>query len=332
VPLNLVPPGKRKGNRFYLLRGTLGGRSFEVSTKTADIKAAREFKKQFERRAGESSAPRPGEQVTLARAIDLYSQWRDPNKADERRLDRLRRAIGTKFLGDITHATLVEAANLLHPAGSAATRNREVLRPAAAVLHYASANALCDWLRVKLFKEKRPETRAVSTDVASLLIKNAPGDDERLLLLWLFRQGDRITDALSVEWKRVDLVRRTVTQRIGKTDEWRTAPLADDLWEALANVPEEKRGRYVFRWRTRFGVYKWSRPLCRRLGVKFTPHMARHSMATWFVDEGVDLRTIMEAGGWRDIKSVARYANAGIERVRAVRDRGEKLGKKAESQ
>jgi hypothetical protein len=31
-------------------------------------------------------------------------------------------------------------------------------------------------------------------------------------------------------------------------------------------------------WRTRSGVYQWLRPLCRRLRVTFTPHMARHHL------------------------------------------------------
>jgi integrase len=85
----------------------------------------------------------------------------------------------------------------------------------------------------------------------------------------------------------------------------------------LGNV-ENKAGR-VFRWETKSGVYKPLRALCKRIGVHMTPHMARHSMATWLVQDGVTTATIMEAGGWKDVKSVLRYGRANLAEVRAAR-------------
>ena len=52
-----------------------------------------------------------------------------------------------------------------------------------------------------------------------------------------------------------------------------------------------------------------------------TPHMARHSMATWMAAAGVNLRTIMAAGGWQDVKSVVRYAASDVDEVRAAGER-----------
>jgi len=34
--LKLIPPGKRKGNKFYVVRGSLNGQEIEFSTKTTD--------------------------------------------------------------------------------------------------------------------------------------------------------------------------------------------------------------------------------------------------------------------------------------------------------
>lgn len=54
--LKLVPPGARKGNKFYLLRGTVGGRTVEVSTKTADVAAARQVAEALARRMADAAA------------------------------------------------------------------------------------------------------------------------------------------------------------------------------------------------------------------------------------------------------------------------------------
>jgi integrase len=322
MPLKLVPPGERKGNPFYLVRGTFGGRRYEVSAKTTDPSAARAFKRDFEQTLGENRLPARGEALTFERAVKLYEDYRDPSNRDRAFLKRIARVIGGKFVADIRQADLVGAANLLYPNLAPGSKNRAVMRPAATVLHYAAENGYCSWLRVRLFREPTPATRAVSMDTATVIVRAAAGP-QRLLLLWLFRQGTRISDALKVEWPRIDLGRGVVTYRIAKTDRWSEAPLHPELLIALANVPEEERGLYLFPWRTRSGVYKWLRPLAKRLNLRFTPHMARHSLGTWLNADGAGLRTIMSTLGHADPKSSIRYQSADIEIVRAA---GRRLG------
>ncbi|MDB5406603.1 MAG: integrase/recombinase family protein [Rhodospirillales bacterium] len=323
MPIHLIAPGKRKGNRFYLVRGQIGGRDIEVSTKTRDPEAAARFKVELERRALDARIPGAAEEITFAKAAELYRAWRDPSDADKKRIDRVVAHLGQMAVGAILQADLVDAAIKLHPAGAPATRNREVLRPAAAILHYAAEQRYCAWLRIKLFKEPRPRTRSVTIDTAATLLQATTGM-QQLLLLWLFRQGNRISDALRVEWERIDLVGATVRMRIGKTDEWTTAPLHEDLVAALANIKEEERGQFVFPWRSRFSVYNWLRPLVQSLGLAFTPHMARHSLGTWLNAQGAGLKTIMAALGHADPKSSMRYQTADVE---IVRQAGAKVGR-----
>ena len=40
MPLKLIPPGTRKGNKFYLILGMEAGTQYEVSTRTADKRLA----------------------------------------------------------------------------------------------------------------------------------------------------------------------------------------------------------------------------------------------------------------------------------------------------
>jgi integrase len=77
----------------------------------------------------------------------------------------------------------------------------------------------------------------------------------------------------------------------------------------------------VFPWRNPKALYRQLRPLCRAAGVAFTPHCARHSFATWLGADGASTKEIMEAGAWRDYRSVLRYTSVDEKRVRATVNR-----------
>jgi integrase len=327
MPLKLVPPGTRKGNPFWLVRGEVGGRSIEISTKARDKAAARKFAAELERELLTRRVPRPGEAVTFSAAADLYIAYRDPTKADVGRIERLKRAIGSKIVADIRQADLVAAADFLQPDRAPSTRNREVIRMAATVLHYAHENGYCDWLRVKLFKEPQPATRAVTMDVAAELIEAAPAGPRQLLLLWLFRHGTRISQTLSVTWDDIDLPQQTFRLYDKKAQKWQTFPLHPEVFEQLAAMPG-RSGR-LWPWETKSGVYKWLRPLTRKLGIAFTPHVGRHSLGTWLNESGAGLRTIMATLGHQDAKSSIRYQAADIEIVRAAAVKIGPIGRKA---
>src|SRR5438309_925486 len=93
MPLRLIPPGKRKGNRWYLVRGAIDGRDIEVSTKTRDRAAAERFRKDLERELIARRRPRPGEAMTFATAASLYAEFRGldlalPRERDAQRIGR----------------------------------------------------------------------------------------------------------------------------------------------------------------------------------------------------------------------------------------------------
>lgn len=245
----------------------------------------------------------------------MYVAFKDPCRADRQRIDRLVEAIGSRKLKDIKHATLVEAARLLYPDAKPSSLNRSVIAPAAAILHYAAENGLCSYQRIRRFKESPPPTRAVSREIAEALIAKAEGD-AKTLLIWLFNQGTRISDALRVQWEDIDLRDRTVRMKVSKADEWRVFPLADAVFFRLANAP--KKSGPLFPYPNRWAAYRALKPVVDAAKVKFTPHMARHSLGTWLNERGAGLKTIMSALGHRDAKSSMRYQHADVEVVRAA--------------
>lgn len=58
---------------------------------------------------------------------------------------------------------------------------------------------------------------------------------------------------------------------------------------------------------TRRGVYAWLKPLTKRLGVTYTPHMSRHALATAADAAQIPDKRAPELGVWRDARSLHRY-------------------------
>jgi hypothetical protein len=291
----------------------------------------------------EGRVPGPGEEVTFAKATDLYLAFKTPAPGDERRIRRLAGVLGDRRVADVQQADIVDAAERLYPGRKPETKNRWVVKPAAAILHYAARNKWRDWLRVEKLTEGPVATRAASGDVALALLaaldaelaaagtrhKRDLARKKRLLILWLFKHWNRISDPLRLIWgEHIFLQRKTYLLFVSKGRRWKEKPLDEEVFEALANEPV-KDGR-VFPWRTRSGVYKWLRPLCRQIGVAFTPHMARHYGGKELNRAGAGLKTIMGALDHSDPMSSVRYQDADLEIVRgAMAKLGKLMGEKS---
>lgn len=113
-----------------------------------------------------------------------------------------------------------------------------------------------------------------------------------------------------------NLQARELSLYVQKARTWKTMPMHDDVFLALANR-EGPRQERVFPW-TRWQVYHWLAALTERLGVRFTPHMARHEFASVLRAHGATPRDLVDAGTWTSERSTARYDRAPAERARAL--------------
>ncbi|BBK44162.1 hypothetical protein STVA_41820 [Allostella vacuolata] len=322
MPLSLIPPGERKGNTWWLVRGQVNGRRVEVSTRTRDKAAAQRFAVALEARLlaqGDQPAAEP-EVKTWGEAAERWLK-RSVSADDRRYVNRIaEHRFARRQLRRIIQADIDLAARELYPRHTAETINRQAYTPIIAVLNYAAANHWCErraWSRPRM---REPETRAAAPNAGELLLAKAEGA-QRLLILWLWQHGTRITDTLRVDWSRVDLAQRKYEIWINKTRRWKTLPIDDQVWIELANTPEGSHTGRLFPWRDRHEVYDWLGPLSRQAGVVFTPHMARHRLGKDLNDGGAGLRTIMGALGHENPKSSLRYVAEDIEIVREAQAR-----------
>lgn len=320
----LIPPGKRRGNPFWIVRGRRpNGREFEATTGCADAEDARRTAATIYARIWAEGPPAAKPLVaTFGDAADAYIRYRKPAHAELHRVERLRLLLGVLPVGDVGQEDLVRAVNQHPTAVGGATLNREYVRPFAAILHYARDARMRGDIRIRAFKERAPSVRVADKAQVALLIANAKTEPQRLLLHWLWEIGSRLGDTLRLSWPDVDLQASTVRLTIGKRGGASVIlPLPATLRARLANVPD-KRGR-LFPWATKSGVYRWLGPLCAKVGVMFRPHDARRALATEHFDAGADARLVQELMGHGSVRSTMRYRHVGVTRLAdAQRKRG----------
>lgn len=316
-----LKPKKRKGSDFWYIRGAFHGHKVNVSTQSRDLGTAKKFQRELEKTLAASGPPAAKRDVvTFCQAADLYLDHHQRGETDKRAIARLVEELGAHPVGEIRSHMVADAAIKLYPEGSAATRNRMALTNVAAIMHYAAEQDLCGYLKIKRFKEVPVAPRDVDPTVARTLIGSTDGR-QRLLLVMLFRQGWRIGELLEIEWPHIDLAERSIEHHNKKVGLWDTVPLHDDVIALLGEVPEAERAGKLFPWADRWAVYEWLWPLTKQLGVRFTPHMARHSFATWLVSSGASSFDLLATGNWTDLKSVKRYTRLDRDRARSVINR-----------
>lgn len=311
MPLKLVPPGTRKGYTEYYARGTINGIAYEENLRTADEKEAEIAKAELELFIRRLS--RPAGVVTFKEAAERYIIARSLNDRDQRWVRSLYFMIGETPVGDIVQDDIVRCASVAYQ--SAASRNRAVLRPIAAVVHYAADNKWCAYQRFKAFKEPTPKNRCVEPEIEKKLLK-LTGDDpiKHLLILWLFKHGNRISEVLNLRYRDIDFEKLTFRLHLSKNDTYQDFPLNEEVASRLNRKAAGEA--FVFPWRTRSGVHKWLRPLVKGQDMVFSPHMARHTVGKRLSDQGASLTSIMGKLGHLSVKSSMRYQAKDIETIR----------------
>jgi integrase len=321
MPLQLK---RRARSPYWYVRGTFHGTRVNESTQSTDKTVAQRYL-----RALESDLARGVQRdaITFRQGTALYLKAHPRALPDERAIqalcdhliDRVTR-FGELALPAIKPYMVTAAALALYPDRAASTLNRMVIMNAGAIINYCAEQDLCPPIKLKRLKEREVEPRDVDAGVARALEAAVEGR-QQLLLLMLFRQGWRIGELLTIKWPQLDLAEAVILHHNHKGDAWNKVPLHEDVAAALALIPEAERVGKLFPWNNRWDVYRWLKPLAKRLGTTFTPHQARHTFATRRTNDGATAHDLVLTGNWADLKSVKRYTRVDIERARSVINR-----------
>jgi integrase len=146
----------------------------------------------------------------------------------------------------------------------------------------------------------------------------AASEPLRTILLVGIYTGLRLAgEALRLRWQDVDLQRGTLTVQASyaKNGETRSIPLSRALRDALGQLkqwaPSESEFVFLSQRGTPFRSIRTAfTTACRHANLPaVSPHVLRHTFASRLAMAGVDIRTIQELGGWKEIKMIERYAH-----------------------
>lgn len=236
---------------------------------------------------------------------------------DKKYLPKIVPIIGSTPLNQIFPFDIRELAKEMFPAHSNGTRNRCVITPVRAVCYHAYDRGWGPVVRIKNFKEERPKRKkAASQAWLHAFVRQCAEDGlphVAALVMFMSQTGARVSEAIALRWKDVDLVAKTALLVKTKTDRNSTRHMTDQLVARLYTLADiASPDARVFRYKCRHSVNERIQAVCKRAKITYKPShtCGRHAFANNTLAMGLDIKSIMDAGGWRSAAVfLGTYAN-----------------------
>lgn len=272
-----------------------GMQTKRISTGTTDWAAAEQYRAQFI--AGLKN-PAPPAEPTIGYLLDRY---RDEHGVNTRSLKTIQFHIKklTPFFGDLQpkHISNNSLKDYAAQRGvSAGTILRE-LGTLKAALHYAEGNRWIERQPQFIMPVKSPPPRDLwlKREQVALLIEKAKSPHIRLFIKLAVSTAARSGAILDLQWSQIDFESRIIDFGRGFGNKRRSVvPMNEDVYEALKEACELAQSSHVIEYKGKpiDTLKKTFSRLCKECAVKASPHVLRHTAATWLVMDGVPLSEV----------------------------------------
>lgn len=212
------------------------------------------------------------------------------------------------------------------------TINTVVIRPLSRLISFAAENNWCKPYKIKQLPQisMRDKDKYVWTKDEIIRCMEHSDNEIKLLLIFLYRTGARIQEALDMNFARLDSNNRPMIDLDNnelnifenKTQSWRNIPIQRNdnepeisLWHRLQRI--NNREGYLFTWRfvgqqknTIHGLIpRWREMLSfAHVDQNKKRHSLRHTFASELSNKGASTNDIMSVGGWKSDTMVYNYA------------------------
>ncbi len=207
---------------------------------------------------------------------------------------------------------------LRHKGNKPSTINRKLTNLSVALKYAYRRRLIARMPFIQKFREPRGRLRWLTPDEAERLLAAFHTDEARRLATFLLETGCRIGEAKAVTWRHVqkDLVVFADT----KNNQTRAVPLTRAALQAVGEPDEELDGPVFPMYESQFR--REFRAACTRagLGTEVTPHVLRHTFASWAVQRGAPLALVQKWLGHLCIAMTLRYAHLAQDDLLQVRN------------
>lgn len=171
---------------------------------------------------------------------------------------------------------------------------------------------------VKSLKEPPGRVRYLKPEEVKALYESCAGYLKSIVVTAL-NTGMRKGELQELKWANVDFRNQKITVINAKNNESRIIPINKTLYNELHPLSKSSKGEYIFSDRNGrpYGDIKKSflKALEKAKINDFRFHDLRHTFGSYLVMQGVDLKTVQQILGHKDIRMTMRYAHLSPEYV-----------------
>ena len=281
--------------RVEIAPGEYNYKTKRISTGTKDRRAAEQYRAQFI--AGLKN-PAPVEEPTLGYILDRYRNEHGVNTRSistmDQQLKPLKAYFGDLLPSNLSNSVLKDFAKQRNASAGTILRGLGILR---AAIRFAEGER---WIvkqpQFKMpVKLPRPREVWLTQEQVIKLIETAKSPHIRLFIKLAISTAARSGAILELKWSQIDFEHRLINYGQGHGNKRRTiAPMNDDVYEALLEAKEMALTESVIEYigKQLKSIKKGFRVLCKDCDIKASPHVLRHTAATWMVMAGIPLAEV----------------------------------------
>jgi integrase/recombinase XerD len=221
---------------------------------------------------------------------------------------------------DVTSRCVNQLLDDLRARGVAEATAHAVARGTKALLRFwLSEGYMTSPITVTMPRVTKKRGPLVAPDQLRKVLKQCRSRRDRALLLFLADTGVRRAEALALNWGNINFATGVVEIARGKGGKPRSVVIGAKTRRAVLTYRRSLLhgpGDLDPVWQSRYGdrlaaagVRAMMIRLCRKSGIRITPHMFRRTFATMSVRQGMDMISLQRLMGHADISMTAQYVN-----------------------